>query len=79
MPDFESLGRLLLIAGAGLFALGLILLAGSRLNPPLGRLPGDFVFQRGKVTVFAPLASCLVASVILTVLLNLAFWLLRRY
>jgi hypothetical protein len=37
----------------------------------LGRLPGDFVFERGPVTVFIPIVSSLVISVLLTVLLNL--------
>ena len=79
MSGFESVGRLLLISGAGLVALGVALLLAGRLNLPFGRLPGDFVFQRGNITIFAPLVSCLVASVILTLLLNLAFWLLRRF
>jgi uncharacterized membrane protein len=78
MSEFESIGRLLLISGAGLFALGLILILAGRLSLPFGRLPGDVVFQRDHVTVYAPLVSCLIASVVFTVLLNLVFWLLRR-
>lgn len=78
MSGFESIGRLLLISGVGLFALGLILLFAGRLGLPIGRLPGDIVFRRDNVTVYAPLVSCLVASVVLTILLNLIFWLLRR-
>lgn len=41
--------------------------------PFLGRLPGDFVFQLGSGKVFAPLATCLVVSLLLTLLLNLLF------
>jgi len=78
MSGFESIGRLLLISGAGLVALGVVLLLAGRLNLPFGRLPGDFVFQRDNVTVYAPLVSCLIASVVFTMLLNLVFWLLRR-
>lgn len=78
MLGFESIGRLLLISGAGLFILGLILLLAGRFGLPLGRLPGDIVFRRDNVTVYAPLVSCLVASVVLTILLNLVFWLIRR-
>jgi hypothetical protein len=37
----------------------------------LGRLPGDLVFERGPVTVFIPIVSSLVISILLTVLLNL--------
>lgn len=78
MPGFESIGRLLVISGAALFLLGLIVILAGRLDLPFGRLPGDIVFERDNVTVYAPLVSCLVASVVLTILLNLIFWLLRR-
>lgn len=78
MFGLESVGRLLLISGAALFILGLVVILAGRLDLPFGRLPGDIVFQRDNVTVYAPLVSCLVASVILTILLNLVFWLLRR-
>lgn len=77
MPEFESIGRLLAISGAALFLLGLIVILAGRLDLPFGRLPGDIVLERDNVTVYAPLVSCLVASVVLTVLLNLIFWLIR--
>ncbi|RME42137.1 MAG: DUF2905 domain-containing protein [Chloroflexi bacterium] len=78
MSGFESIGRLLLLSGAALFVLGLILIAAGRVGFPFGRLPGDIVYRRDNVTVYAPLVSCLVASVVLTLLLNLVFWLIRR-
>lgn len=78
MPGFESVGRLLLISGVALFALGLIVILAGRLDLPFGRLPGDVVFRRDNVTVYAPLVSCLITSIVLTILLNLVFWLLRR-
>lgn len=52
--------------------LGAALLIAPKI-PFLGRLPGDFVFQLGNVKVFAPLATCLVVSLLLTLLLNLLF------
>lgn len=78
MPGFESVGRLLLISGAALFVLGLVVMVAGRFDLPFGRLPGDIVFRRDNFTVYAPLVSCLVASVVLTLLLNLILWLLRR-
>lgn len=75
---FGSIGRLLLISGAAFFVLGLVVILAGRLDLPFGRLPGDIVFRRGNFTVYAPLVSCLVASLVLTILLNLIFWLLRR-
>jgi len=68
------LGRLLLLFGAVLVGAGLLLLAAGRI-PWLGRLPGDLVFRSGKVTVFVPIATCVVLSLFLTLVLNL---LLRR-
>jgi hypothetical protein len=73
-PGFEMLGRLLLLFGAVLVGAGLLLLAAGRI-PWLGRLPGDLVFRSGKVTVFVPIATCVVLSLFLTLVLNL---LLRR-
>ena len=78
MPGFESVGRLLLISGAALFVLGLVVMVAGRFDLPFGQLPGDIVFRRDNFTVYAPLVSCLVASVVLTLLLNLILWLLRR-
>ena len=69
MPE---IARTLIIIGIVMVVGGLILLAASRLG--LGRLPGDFVFRRGNFTCMVPLAT----SVILSILLTLALWLLRR-
>jgi hypothetical protein len=72
--DLGQLGRLLLLGGAALLALGAILLLLGRVVPG-GRLPGDIVVTRGPVTCFIPLATSLLLSLLLTILLNL--WLRR--
>jgi hypothetical protein len=66
----ESLGRTLVWIGGGLFALGLLLLVANRV-PGLGRLPGDIVIKREHITVYIPLATMVVVSLLLTLLLNL--------
>lgn len=68
----ESLGRWLMLAGAALLALGGALWLAGRFGLPLGRLPGDWRWEWGQVTVYVPLATSLIVSVILTILLNLA-------
>jgi hypothetical protein len=78
MSNFGDIGRLLLVLGGILVLLGLTFLLIGRV-PFLGRLPGDISFRRGNVQVFFPLVSCLLASVLLTVLLNLLLWLMRRH
>lgn len=68
----SDLGRVLLVVGALIALVGLALLFADRI-PWLGRLPGDVVVRRGPVTFYAPIATSIVVSIVLTVLLNL-FW-----
>ena len=63
------LGRMLLMLAALLAATGAILIVGEKLG--LGRLPGDLVFRRKGTTVYFPIVTSLVLSVVLTLLLNL--------
>jgi hypothetical protein len=70
MSDLGSLGRVLIFAGLGLAALGVLLVFAGRI-PFLGRLPGDIVVQRDTWTVYFPLATMLLLSLVLTLVLNL--------
>ena len=72
----QELGRFLVVLGAVALLLGGLLLFADRLPQALrwvGRLPGDLVVRRGPVTLYFPLVTSLVVSVVLTLLLNL-FW-----
>jgi hypothetical protein len=77
MGDLSGAGRFLLVSGLILAAVGALLILAPRIPglDRLGRLPGDFVVERGPVTLFVPIVSSLVISVLLTVVLNL---ILRR-
>ncbi len=55
-----------------LAVVGVILLAAPSI-PWLGRLPGDFAFRGDRVTVYVPLATSILLSILLTILLNF-FW-----
>ena len=68
----HEIGRLLALVGAVTLLAGLVLMLAPRV-PWLGRLPGDIVINRGPVSVYFPLATSIVVSIVLTVLLNL-FW-----
>jgi DUF2905 family protein len=61
------LGKLLLVVGLIIAAAGLLMMAGL----PIGRLPGDFTFRRGNTTIYIPVTTSILASVILTLLLSL--------
>ncbi len=61
------MGKVLVIAGLVIAGVGLLMLAGI----PFGRLPGDVVFRRGSGTFYFPLATSIVLSIILSLLLAL--------
>ncbi len=59
-------GRTLVVIGLVVTTIGAFLWLGARFGLPLGRLPGDLVIRRGSFTVYAPLATSLVVSVVLS-------------
>ena len=69
------MGRLLVIAGLVLVAAGLLVMALGRLGLPPGRLPGDLSYRGRHVSVFVPLGTSLLFSVLLT----LALYLVARF
>ena len=64
------MGRVLVVVGLLITGAGLLIMLGV----PIGRLPGDFMIRRGNATLYFPLATSILISVILT----LIFSLLRR-
>ncbi|HEV7735527.1 MAG TPA: DUF2905 domain-containing protein [Candidatus Binatia bacterium] len=68
----DGLGRTLIVVGLLVVAIGVALVLAPRI-PWLGRLPGDLVVQRERVTFYFPIATSIVVSIVLTVLLNLFF------
>ncbi len=68
--NLADLGRMLLLLGVLIAALGGVLLLAGNI-PWLGRLPGDLSFERGNVRFYIPVVTSLVLSLVLTVALNL--------
>jgi hypothetical protein len=62
-------GKLLIVVGAAVLLVGIAIQVGV----PLGRLPGDFKVSRGNFTFYSPLATGILLSVILTIVLNVLF------
>lgn len=69
----SDLGRVLIVLGLVLAATGVVLTLAGRV-PGLGRLPGDIEIQRGSWTFYFPLAT----SILLSVILTLVLWVLGR-
>ncbi|HOK05587.1 MAG TPA: DUF2905 domain-containing protein [Syntrophales bacterium] len=68
MNDLYGLGKILLFIGLLTAGLGLVLLLAGKI-PWLGRLPGDIYFRGERFTFYFPLATSLVISVVLSLLL----------
>ena len=66
----EGLGRVLLFVGLGMAVLGGVLMLGGKI-PWLGRLPGDIVYRKGSFTVYFPLVTSILLSIVLTLVLSL--------
>ena len=65
------MGRLLVIVGVALAVIGGIVMLLSRTGLPLGRLPGDILYRGKNTTFYFPLASSILISVVLTIVLFL--------
>jgi hypothetical protein len=68
-----SLGKILLVFGLLLAGAGLLVLIADRIGW-LGKLPGDIIVKRENFTFYFPLATCILISIVLSLL----FWLFRK-
>jgi len=66
----NELAKLLIILGGVMVLAGVVLLLLPKI-PWLGRLPGDVFFERGRFTFYFPLATCIIVSIVLTLLVSL--------
>jgi len=65
-----QLGKLLVLLGGLLVVVGILLIFADRI-PFLGKLPGDIVYRKGNFTLYVPIVTMLVISILLTIILNL--------
>ncbi|MCD6232182.1 DUF2905 domain-containing protein [Candidatus Aerophobetes bacterium] len=66
------IGKLLIGIGVMFIILGIVFLFGNKI-PLLGRLPGDIYIRRGHFSFYFPLSTCLIISLILTLIFSI-FW-----
>jgi len=67
----NDLGKLLIFLGGMIVLVGVGMVLAGRANFPLGRLPGDFVYRGKNSTFYFPLATSIVISVVLSVVMYL--------
>ncbi|MFQ5927495.1 MAG: DUF2905 domain-containing protein [Terriglobia bacterium] len=72
LEPLRELGKLLLVFGIVLVVVGGLLTLGPKLPGRLGRLPGDIIIRRENFTLYFPLVTCLLLSVILSLVLWLS-------
>jgi len=70
--NVNEVARIIIILGAALIALGVILPYVAKLDF-FGKLPGDIKIERGNFNLYFPIATCIVLSILLTLLGNLFF------
>jgi H+/Cl- antiporter ClcA len=71
----SDLGKVLVFAGVIAIVAGIALLLLGRANIPLGRLPGDIVYRGKNTTLYFPLAT----SILISVVLSLVLYLIGRF
>jgi hypothetical protein len=70
VTGLEPIGRALLVIGAVLIGVGVVLVLAPRV-PFIGRLPGDIRIERDGLTIFVPLGSMIVLSILISVVVSI--------
>jgi len=72
LGEFSSFGKILMVLGIIIFLMGGLMLVAGKF-PYIGRLPGDIYIKRENFTFYFPLATGIILSIVLTIVLNLIF------
>jgi len=76
--DASSIAKWLIVAGLGLAAVGILVWLAGKIGLPAGGLPGDIRVERPGFSFRFPLVTCIVVSIVITVIVNIVLWLFRR-
>jgi hypothetical protein len=68
----QIMGKFLILIGILLIIMGIFFIIGNKI-PYIGKLPGDITYKKDNFTFYFPLATCIILSLILTLILNLIF------
>jgi hypothetical protein len=73
-----SISKLLIFFGISLALAGVLAYFGQKIGISFGKLPGDLVWEKPGSSLYFPIATCLIASAIFTLVLNLFLWIFRK-
>ncbi|MGC8659032.1 MAG: DUF2905 domain-containing protein [Desulfomonilaceae bacterium] len=76
--DHDSLGKLVIILGLSITGIGLLIWIVGKWGLPFGSLPGDISVDRPGFSFRFPIATSIILSLALTILLNAIFWFFRK-
>ncbi len=66
--NWADAGRFLIIAGAVIVVVGMLFMVADKI--PIGRLPGDLHFGSGRYRIYIPVATSVLLSIVITIILN---------
>ena len=66
-----DLGKILIYVGGTVVVVGVLLVLLGKTGLPIGRLPGDMVYRGKNTTVYFPIVTCIVLSLVLSVVMYL--------
>lgn len=72
-PNFQPIGKILILLGVVIIIIGAVLLFAGKI-PFLGKLPGDIYIKKDNYTVYIPIAT----SILLSIILSIILWLFRK-
>lgn len=76
--ELSNLSKYLFFLGIGILFFSFVLFLFSKSSIPLGKLPGDISLKGEKSSFYFPIVSCLLLSIILTIIINLFIYLFRK-
>jgi hypothetical protein len=70
MFGLGDFGKVLVILGSVIAGIGVLLMVGDKI-PWIGKLPGDIIVRKEKFTIYFPIVTCIILSILLTMIFSL--------
>jgi len=76
--ESSNFSKWFIYVGLGLILIGIFIWLGSKVGISFGKLPGDIHIQKEKFAFYFPIVTSIIVSLVLTLLINLIFWFLKK-